>query len=516
MSKYTEPTDEAFDAAEQTALDIMATTYKDLQTKAGSVIRELLIRPFAYLYAWCRTNLAAYRKQSTVAYLQTSQLTENPVADAVASNYFVTRRTGTRSKGVVTLVSTNPVIQLPAGSVFLADGVKLMTPYRTIATSGVQPGLVDDTMYVAITALGSNYAANIPVEVDQPGDIELNAGTPITMNFVYTGLVSAELTSPVTGGSGTETDAQLMRRAEYNTAASGVGSWYGIRKLLNDAPVYVADFGLLASEDAMLYRARYNTVNLNMGGVVDCYVKTQRQASTATVEAHIEQVSAGTYRVRFSGSSSVSGVYGVGNAYLAGARLAQRTVSYASLDPDMDARGARLSTKQETIVTFQSSAQDVTSMPFSMDVSYMPGLAALQQYVDLDRNTFIGQDLLIKAAVPVPVHLDCTAYSTSEITDEQLELLKSTLVDKVDSMPMGTGVLNFSDLRKAAAEAVPSVDLRLPCTMSVDVPLVSGGADSFYSNTGILDITKPVHVDAWDPAVCFFSLIPENIRIDTL
>ena len=191
-------------------------------------------------------------------------------------------------------------------------------------------------------------------------------------------------------------------------------------------------------------------------------------------------------------------------------------MSYASLDPDMDARGARLSTKQETIVTFQSSAQDVTSMPFSMDVSYMPGLAALQQYVDLDRNTFIGQDLLIKAAVPVPVHLDCTAYSTSEITDEQLELLKSTLVDKVDSMPMGTGVLNFSDLRKAAAEAVPSVDLRLPCTMSVDVPLVSGGADSFYSNTGILDITKPVHVDAWDPAVCFFSLIPENIRIDTL
>lgn len=516
MSKYTEPTNEAFDAAEQTAIDIMATTYTDIQTKAGSVIRELLIRPFAYLYAWCRTNLAAYRKQSTVAYLKTSQLTDNPVADAVASNYFVTRRNGTRAKGVVTMVSVNPVIQLPAGSTFTATGVTLVTPYRTIATVGVQPGLVDDTMYVAITPVGSNYAANIPVEVDQPGDIELDAGTPITMNFVYTGLVSAELTSPVTGGSGTETDAQLMRRAEYNTASSGVGSWYGIRKLLNDAPVNVVDFGLLASEDAMLYRARYNTVNLNMGGVVDCYVKTQRQASMATVEATLELVSSGTYRARFAGTSAVSGVYCVGNAYLNGARLAERTVEYASLDPSMDARGARLSVNQETIVTFQSSAQDVLSMPFSMEVQYMPGLSALQQYVDLDRNTFIGQDLLVKAAVPVPVHLDCTAYGTSEITDEQMELLKSTIVDKVDSMPIGTGVLNFSDLRKAAAEALPSIDLRLPCTMSVEVPLLTGGSDAFYSNTGILDITKPVHADAWDPAVCFFSLIPENIRIDTL
>lgn len=518
MSNYTDPTNAAFTTAEQTAIDVLSTEYEGMQTKAGSVIRELLIRPFAYLYAWCRTNLSAYRTESTVQYLQTSQRTDNEIADAIASNYFVTRRQGTRSHGAITMTVSTPALQLPAGASFTANGVQLVTQYRTIAMAGQPTVLNGNTWYTSLIQVGSYYSASIPVETTVEGDVEIDAGTPVTVGFAYTGLVSAELTSPITGGSGTETDAQLMRRAEYNTAASGVGSWYGIRRLLNDCPVNVMDFGLLAGEDKLLYRARYNTININPGGYADVYVKTQRQAAVGELHASLVITqSTNDYNVGqavFTQTATVSGVISVQQLVVAGTVVNDYTVEYGSSDPELTASGARLGAAQTVTVTFRTSASsgaDVTAY-----VRYMPGISEIQNYMNQDTNSFIGQDVMIKAAVPVIVHLDCVAKASEPITDDQMALLKSTLYDAVNALPVGAGKVNFSDLRKAVTAALPSVELRLPCTLSAEIPLPDGGNDAFYSTSGILDITHPVHPDTWDPAICFFCLIPDYIRIEEL
>lgn len=521
MSNYTEPTNAAFASAEQTVLDVLSTEYDEMQTKAGSVIRELLIRPLAYLYSWCRSNLAAYRTESTVQYLMTSQRTDNEVADAIASNYFVTRRQGVKSHGAVTMTVSTPALQLAAGSSFMAGGVQLITPYRTIAMIGETAGLRGDTWYTALVPVGNAYAASVPVEAMEDGDIEINAGTPVSAGFVYTGMVSVELTSPVTGGSGTETDAQLMRRAEYNTAASGVGSWYGIRRMLNDCPVNVMDFGLLAGEDKLLYRARYNTVSINPGGYADVYVKTQRQAAVGELQGTLEIVqttvngvisTAG--KIVFGMSSTVAGAISLDTLVLDGAVVNNYTVEYGSSDDTVGAEGARLGVKQTITVYVQTSLEAGASA--TAYVRYMPGIATIQAYMDDDTRSFIGQDVMIKSAIPIMVHLDCEAKADAPITDAQMALLKSTLYDAVNALPVGVGVVNFSDLRAAVTAALPGIELRLPCTMSAEVPLPQGGNDAFYSTSGILDITHPVHPDTWDPAICFFCLIPDHIRIEEL
>lgn len=514
MANYSEPTNAEFSSAEQTAIDILDTDYPGMQTKTGSVIRELLVRPFAYLYSWCLDNMARYRRESTVQYLQTSQLTENEVADAIASNYFVTRRQGTPSHGAVTVVTTTPALQLPAGSTFTANGMQLATPYRTIAMIGAQTVLQGDTQYVPLISIGNNYAASIPVESVEEGAVEIAAGTPIEMGFTYSGVVSAELTSPVTGGTSTETDAQLMRRAEYNTASSGVGSWYGIRRLLNACPVNVLDFGLLAGEDKLLYRARYNTININPGGYADVYVKTQSQAAVGELHSTISITEPGTAQAVFTSSMSIAGAISVVKLVVAGSVVNDYTVAYGSANPDVTASGARLGVSQTMTVTFQTQAS--AGADAVAYVNYMPGLVDIQAFVDQDTNSFIGQDIMIKGAVPVQVHLDCVAKSGTALTDAQMALLKSTLCDTVNALPVGTGKVNFSDLRKAASAALPEVELRLPCTMSAETPLPGGGVDAFYSVSGILDITHPVNPETWDSAICFFSLIPDNVRIDEL
>lgn len=103
MTEYTEPTQEAFNSAEQVAIDVVKQAYPTITAKTGSAVRELVVRPIAYLLSWARQTLDTDRKETSVAYLKTSQLTENEKADLVASNYFVTRREGQPAKGIITL-----------------------------------------------------------------------------------------------------------------------------------------------------------------------------------------------------------------------------------------------------------------------------------------------------------------------------------------------------------------------------------------------------------------------------
>ena len=95
MADYIEPTKTSFNAAEQVAIDAVTQTASNLLTRTGSVIRELIIRPVAYLLSWASGNVDNSIKQYSISYPKTSQLTENPVADLVASNYFVERKQAT-------------------------------------------------------------------------------------------------------------------------------------------------------------------------------------------------------------------------------------------------------------------------------------------------------------------------------------------------------------------------------------------------------------------------------------
>lgn len=513
MPDYIEPTASDFSSSEQVMLDVLSSTYPNTQTKAGSTLRELLVRPLAYIYAWCVANLARTRSESTVAYLQTSQLTENPVADAIASNYFVTRRQGTRAKGVLTFTLSVPTMQVEANSQVTVGGVAMMVEHRTIAMQGVDQGLVGDTLYVPMVRVGTQYMANVPVVAQATGRAEIDPGATVVINFSQTGLVDAQLTSPVSGGSDTETDAEMMRRCRLNTADAGVGSYYGLRKKLADAPVSVLGLKPVAGEDVPIYRARYNSANVNPGGFVDCYVKTQTQYAVGNIHTQATYDSVTGHLVAVLNNADYAGAYGILSLVVDGVVRTEYTVTFGTTDAYTTPEGARLGSTQTLKVEFTGSG---LSADVDAQVMYMPGIDALQRYMNRDDNRFIGQDVEIKAAVPVILHIDCVAHSDDTLSDDDMALLKDTIADVVNSQEVGTRTLNFSDMVKACRAALPKAELRLPCTISAEMPLRNGGFDAWYVSTGILDIGAPVNPEYWNPEVCFFSVIPDNIRIETV
>lgn len=522
MADYIEPTKTAFENAEQVAIDVLSQAAPNTITKVGSVIRELIIRPSAYLLSWITDNIKRDIKQYSVAYLKTSQLTVNPIADEVASNYFVTRKQGTQSRGIITMTLTASVLRIAAGSRFTVNGTPMCTPVQYLITSDADEREDTDTLvYIKSIPFGNNYLANVPIVAVNPGKVELPIGSDVAVNFSCATLVAAELTSPVTGGTDTETDAQLMTRAEYNTAEAGIGTYYGIKKKMTKAPVVVSGLSVIAGEDKPLFRARHNSVNVNPGGYVDCHVKTCNQAvvgtRTFTVTPTVED-NKYTCVVNID-STQYAGFIMVSSVIAGGKTVGTYSVVYGSNDVTMNAEGARLSANQIATVTFTEEDLDTDSnddVEVTISMVYMPSVSDLQAFIDKDTEHFIGQDIKIKAAVPVALHLDFNVQSADELTEDDLTGIKQAVVDYVNNTNVGVGVINFSDIRTAVISVFPNIDLRLPCTMSAEMYTTDGHIDTFYSTAGVMDITKSANANYWGYQVCFFSCCTDNVRLNVI
>lgn len=511
MADYIEPTQRSFNNAEGVATDVLSQASPNLITKAGSVIRELIIRPIAYLMSWSTDNFLNLLATSSVMFLKTSQATDNPIADMVASNYFVTRLQGTSARGILTLTLSQPVLRIARGSQFTVGGATMITPEQYLITNSEPAGTASDFTYITSVPYEDHWIANVPIISATPGKLELPVGSSVTIDFSTSIIIEAELTSPVTGGSDVETDAELMARAEANTAASGVGSYYGLLKKFSKAPVAVLGMSAVAGEDVPLFRSRYNNVDINPCGFVDCYVKTAKQATTDSF-----QVTCAKSGSIYQGTLPYLSILYVNSVIVNGRAVTSFNVSFRSSDPTVPADGARLSTKQVTTISFNAGSLTSGQVIATVYCTYIPGISALQQYIDSDIEHFIGQDTIVKAAVPVEISFRCGYSASAMLEDEQITILKQTIADYINSIPVGTKTINFSDIRTVCANAVPSADLRLPCVMTGKASTKSGYIDTFYNNTGIFDISDPANEDFWDFQCCFFSTTIDNIRVEAV
>ena len=528
MADYITPTKTEFKNAEQVAVDVITQSYPNIVTKTGSVLRELIIRPASYLMSWLTANISNDIRQYSVSYLKTSQLTDNPIADMVASNYFVIRQEGTRAKGVVTLELELSTLRIAAGALFNVGGVQMCTAKQYLITASPLPD-TETIGYIKAIPYGGNYIANVPVVAVAVGEVEVPVGSPVTLGFGCTTLVSAELTSPVTGGSGVETDAQLMQRAEYNTAAAGIGSYYGIKKKMTKAPIDVPGLSVIAGEDAPLFRARNNSVGINPGGYVDCHAKTANQISVGTIVDHPLTIQSfnvkqpdGTYVTVNKGvinlePNDFAGLIRVTSVLVDGIVRDKWEVDYGTDDINSTVEGARLSASQTARVILPLENNGNTNTPITatsntaVTVEYMPGIDILQDYMDNDNEHFIGQDIRIKAAVPVSVGVTCSLYCPRELGEDELDGLRQAIVDYINTTEVGKGKLNFSDIREACLKSYPDVTLRLPCVMTASVCLRDGNLDSFHTTSGILDITHNPTYNKWGYQICYFSACKENV-----
>lgn len=489
---------------------------QQLDVKKASAIRQLLIRPYAYLFAKINQLMQTWLRTTSVGYLSQSQLTQNQTADIVASNYFVTRRQGTYAKGVVTLTCTASSVRVTKGAQFTIDGHIFVTQKTTIASiSPLQD--TEDINYTRMYSINGQYKTNVPVVSVVSGYMEIPEGALVTVSSYISNVSQAQLTSPITGGAQSQTDASMMSRCK-DRCGSAIGTLGALRIKMQEAPVQVMSCNAISSKDPGCFRARNNNLDIPYGGIVDVYVKTANQTSfSQLLFQQMEHDSDGYYiQVSVKDDRQIAGFTRVTKVLSAqqGTQIGTYTVQYGSSNTLVSAQAARLTVYQTAKIRFRQSL--TASVPVQVTVQYVNGITDLQQYMDSSSGAFLGQDCLVKAAVPATVHISGYIHSTQPITQNTLQSLKVFISQYVNSKQVGDYILNMAQVAQALHQQYPDINLRLPYGIQTSLPMTNGGNYNFTTSDGQIDLTYRQGLYMWDPQAYYFSTVPTYITLEVL
>lgn len=493
------PTQAEFDAA-QISLQQMIQSYSDnIDTRKASVIRQLVVRPIAYIFAQIKKYFDNRLQQTSISQLLLSNKTENQVADMVASNYFVTRMQGSHAAGTVAARCSTASIRVPQGVTFVIDGYQFSSPKTVISSTQSR----DDTEYVNYVRsvyVDNSWVCIIPVQAKAAGSLQIPSGVSVQTTSYVAGVTSLQLASPITGGKDTQTDSQMMQRCIKKCGAA-VGTQNAIWTRLQEAPVTVLSCKALGSNAAGCFRARQNNLDIPMAGVVDVYVKTQKQASIKQLYYTLD----GQDTLLIQSTDETAGVAGfirVISVAVSQQNTPQYTVTYID-------QSKRLSSKQAAQIKFSTSVTgDIV-----VTVAYMPGIYEVQQYIDSADIAFLGQDTLVKAAVPATVKVHCSVQSTQAVDSQTLTQMKKSVAQFINQKQVGDYVLNMDDISALFAQAYPYATLKLPYSIQVILPMTNGSLYTFNTNSGQVDLNYRVTSYTWDTAAYFFSTTDDYIDI---
>lgn len=512
-----EPTQDNFNSAQQAAVSILKDYNTEIDSKKGSIVRQLVIRPIAYIYARMNQLLSSWVRRTSVSYLSNTDDTSDSIADLVASNYFVSRRQGGYAKGILTLVCDQEEVRISVNTSFFIASHQFRVEKAYIATPNIE-GTTDTEQLGYIKMVNvDGYKANLPIVAVNPGIIEIPSGAQVDINSYIAGCSQAQLLSPITGGADVETNAQLMARCKERCGAA-VGTLEAIRTKMQTAPITVLSCNAQGSSEPGCFRSRYNSVALPMGGVIDIYAKTQNQNDVTDINFDHLKNSNGTLYVKITsqdypdvaGASRVLSVKKQGDQ----TTIKKYTVTYSS-SSSLSPVGARGSVDQVIIITFDDPTLTADTK-INVTLEYMPGVKVLQDFINNEYQKFLGQNCLVKAALPVVLSITGQVFSDTALTDSTIQQVKEAISQSINSKLVGDYNLNMDKIAESVEANFPGIKLRLPYKISVQVPTINGGIHTFATTDGTVSLLYREGSYHYSQGVYFFSSSPSNIYLEVL
>jgi hypothetical protein len=127
-----EPDQQDILEAELLARQILAAQFPDLDLREGTGVRDLVIRPSAFILAICKKGLDYYFSQNTIAGVDDN--TSTSLVDGLMSNLFLTRNEGTFAVINARLFfARNKAITISTTTSFSTDGTLLFFPVSAVS-----------------------------------------------------------------------------------------------------------------------------------------------------------------------------------------------------------------------------------------------------------------------------------------------------------------------------------------------------------------------------------------------
>lgn len=265
---------DAYDTALAAAVDTVRAGHPNLDLRAGTAVRSLVLEPGALLDAMQRDEINRLKTAMSIRAMSREATVPREDAEAVLSNFGITLGGGTKATGFVrvNLISTASAT-IRAGAVFTDETSRRFIATKTV-TASIDPA--GDTEQIHSSGNGRYYFV-VPVEAEEVGaDGNIPQGHALSCSITLGNYYSSEAFSDFTGGEDGESVAAAVARIPAALAYRGMTNTLSVRAQLSSA---LGDPSLLRAVSCSGHRSRaqlrdkHNALGIAVGGRVDVYAR---------------------------------------------------------------------------------------------------------------------------------------------------------------------------------------------------------------------------------------------------
>jgi hypothetical protein len=407
--------------------------------------------------------------RSLLAIQENPELNDPEIVDAVLSNYMISRQIGTRAVGELTLVYEGDTsVVLSANAAYFAAGLEFRVDLPIVA---IPPGNTPSGpgQRVLSPRGDGSYEFTVPitaVDVGAAGNLKRN--TQFVPEAIPIRFVTSFAANDLIGGSETEDNDSLITRLDEGIPAKVMQGRQNIIALLKDQTVFAdtLHYSIIGYGDPEMERDQHWIFPVSGGGRVDIYARTNETPRGLNIRKDCVLVDKpgtdGIWQFTLR-RDDAPGFYQVEQVRrpddptdVAGFAVTSDERGYDFGDdtfrPDIQhAVEAAYTRYQTAVIRFLDTETSVDDIPLGTEAEYvvavqtMPLIAELQIFsVSLDHSNLMA-DVLVKAAVPCFLSINCDIIKDVDETAPLLDPIKNDLAVMVNNLDF-PGVLYASQV----------------------------------------------------------------------
>lgn len=455
------------------------------------VLHDLLLQLESVVHAGQESYADKFRKAGSISAIEADPtLADDELVDAVLSNYLITRKSGSKSYGEITIVMSSQIpTVVGSGSTFTAFGKS----YASLATysAKINSASVINANDRLIFSLGDGtYGFNINVQaVDTGEDTALKQGDRLAMSAPVPGFLYAAVNVDFNIGTATETNSELISRLREGITSQNFSSKFALTSLIKNNYGSVHDVACIGYGDSEQIRY-HGLFPLAHGGRVDAYVRNTGLPSKVNVDTKAtlieHQLNGSLWQVSFE-RGTAPGFYEASRIVKAADKdnlsivNGYETVSIirsydlsdngTGFSPEIEsAVEASFSPFQTTTIQFLDTDTDAslalgTKADYRFTLRYQQSLSDIQVYLSGRDVRPSGSDVLVKAAVPFDVKLSITIHNRNKNYSVPVNTIREEVYKYVSNLGFSSilyesNIIAITQNVLTDDQSIHSVDLR--------------------------------------------------------
>jgi hypothetical protein len=482
--------------AEEFLANWLKAEYPSMDLVPGRVLRDLLIRPAAMFHALNQTDIDRLRQSMSLKAIEADPaLADEEIVDGVLSNYRVTRNTGQKSSGLVTIVLSDLLTtSVDAGTAFTANGLSFLTSSAYVGVTS-QDAVTNDGQRLITQRVDGTYSFTVPVEAADVGtQYDLRRNTRMTASPAIPNMIDALATQDFAGGANSQTNEELIQQFKTGISPSVFSGRIQIEALCRGVVPGLEAISITGFGDAEMLRDRHNIFEVSQGGKADLWVRTAYPQTVALIkEATLVDAAQKLWQITIA-RDDAPGFYTIDGVLPTGADPTEQTLQITGETRGLDLSQAAsefvpdvsglvegaYSRYQTGIFQFVDPATDPL-LPVGSKSEYQvfvnkPLYIADLQGKAVDRAARNPQaDYLVRAAVPAFCALNLTVQYRDGSEMPDADAIKTEIVKRVNGLGFVPGRLPASIIHDAVHNvAGPDVIVVSPLDLICQIRKPSG------------------------------------------